>query len=131
MSRAYYCGAVILMAIWSSACHSDAANAPTLSASTLVFDEGDGGPGFTALYSIGSDGRNRRKVTSSGTQPITFAIAPDGRHIAVTVDGSRIAFARTGPYGTDIATMNVEGSNIQVLTSIHRGAGEPATLRIQ
>jgi hypothetical protein len=83
MSRAYYCAAVILMAIWSSACHSDAANAPTLSASTLVFHEGDGGPGFTALYSIGSDGRNRRQLTSSGTQPSeTSLMSRAGRQTA-------------------------------------------------
>lgn len=193
------------MATWSSACHSDPATAPTLSASTVVFNEADGGPGFTALYSIGSDGRNRRRLTTSGIQPITFAIAPDGRHLAISVDdasapiwildangnvirkvsspsdesasafgnffdveswslngtllvcgypdiaemrtsgafkavatddisydgqfspdGSLIVFARTGPDGTEIATMNVDGSNIRFLTSLHGGAEKPA-----
>jgi len=197
---------VILMAIWSGACHGDAVTAP-LSASTLVFSQDD--PSGSAVYSITTDGGNRRRLTPAGILAVLFAIAPDARRIAVTAygalppaspiwifdtegrvlqrvpspstdsviafgdvflveswspngsllvggtepdlaeittggafhriaadgisvdgqfspDGSKIAFARVGPIGYEIAVMNADGSNIQFLTSGNGGADFPA-----
>jgi TolB protein len=206
MRRLYRAVTLLMVTVWLTACHSDGVTGPPpLSSSTLVFNQNDA-TGYSVLYSISSDGSNRRQLTPTGSMAVTFAIAPDARHIAVTVagatnpisildrngnvtqrvpspssdivslfggvfdveswspdgkllvggynpdqgemttsggfysvaadnmsyrgefspDGSRIAFGRSAAHGTEVAVMNADGSNIQMLTSGNGGAGFPA-----